>query len=274
MFSAVTAFLLVARIDGQPESRGALSLMQYAAQSEFQAATETDEEYVCKDFCKHKSQCNWFVCKGCSFCPKGKEGCKSFCKGKSQCTWGACKDCSFCPKETEGCKSWCSAHPSPWAEKCKLNPCKGCGPCPDPTPAMENCKPWCSKNRAPWSTKCKLDPCKGCEPCPEPTPSGGDSARKPTTPEPTPEPTAAATPAPPTPQPTANNIYSRGWLGGGIGEWGGYCTCPDGQVYGVGDFDNSCGSMACFGGTAGMCNRYKSSAWEFGQVRCDPRGYR
>ena len=41
-----------------------------------------------------------------------------------------------------------------------------------------------------------------------------------------------------------------------IGLWGGSCTCPNGQVYEVGDRGDLCGSLACFGGSPGMCNRY------------------
>merc|ERR1712032_304507 len=32
-----------------------------------------------------------------------------------------------------------------------------------------------------------------------------------------------------------------------VGDWGGSCTCPDGQVYQVGDLHNECGSIACSG---------------------------
>jgi hypothetical protein len=41
----------------------------------------------------------------------------------------------------------------------------------------------------------------------------------------------------------------------GVGGWGGTCTCPDGSVYQVGDENNNCGSIACFGGVAGSCRR-------------------
>ena len=42
------------------------------------------------------------------------------------------------------------------------------------------------------------------------------------------------------------------------GTWGGECTCPDGQVYLVGDEQNQCGSLMCKGGAPGLCNRYES----------------
>ena len=40
----------------------------------------------------------------------------------------------------------------------------------------------------------------------------------------------------------------------GVGGWGGTCTCPDGQVYQVGDNKDTCGSLACIGGEAGTCS--------------------
>lgn len=39
-----------------------------------------------------------------------------------------------------------------------------------------------------------------------------------------------------------------------VGSFGGTCTCPNGEIYNVGDFDN-CGSLACFGGAASACDR-------------------
>lgn len=41
----------------------------------------------------------------------------------------------------------------------------------------------------------------------------------------------------------------------GVGGWGGDCTCPDGSVYRVGDNDDRCGSLACYGGVSGTCHR-------------------
>ena len=40
----------------------------------------------------------------------------------------------------------------------------------------------------------------------------------------------------------------------GVGGHGGTCTCPDGQVYPVGDMGNNCGSLACVGGSEGYRN--------------------
>ena len=39
----------------------------------------------------------------------------------------------------------------------------------------------------------------------------------------------------------------------GVGSYGGSCTCPNGQTYQVGDNNDSCGSMACYGGVKGAC---------------------
>ena len=54
-----------------------------------------------------------------------------------------------------------------------------------------------------------------------------------------------------------------------VGTWGGTCTCPDGQSYLVGDEANRCASLACTGGTAGLCNHYVSN-WAHRRVNCAP----
>eukprot|EP01046_Picozoa_sp_COSAG06_P050754 COSAG06_NODE_8114_length_2270_cov_1.963151_2_plen_712_part_01 len=41
----------------------------------------------------------------------------------------------------------------------------------------------------------------------------------------------------------------------GVGSWGGTCTCPNGQVYQVGDNKDSCSSLACVNGVSGDCNQ-------------------
>jgi len=38
-----------------------------------------------------------------------------------------------------------------------------------------------------------------------------------------------------------------------VGGWGGSCTCGDGETYQVGDNNDGCGSLACVGGTSGIC---------------------
>merc|ERR1711920_1106329 len=55
----------------------------------------------------------------------------------------------------------------------------------------------------------------------------------------------------------------------GVGAWGGSCTCPDGQIYQVGDNGDACGSIACVDGTPGVCNR-REGAWSFTKVECAP----
>jgi len=56
------------------------------------------------------------------------------------------------------------------------------------------------------------------------------------------------------------NVYSKEE---GIGGWGGWCTCPDGQRYEVGEKDDACkhgpASLACIGGVPGECQKYWSA---------------
>ena len=83
---------------------------------------------------------------------------------------------------------------------------------------------------------------------------------RPPTGYPTPYPTPNPTPNPTTY--TGNNYYNRG-----TGGWGGVCTCPNGQAYPVADNNDSCGSLACVGGTSGLCNRY-DGPWSRMAVNC------
>jgi len=53
-----------------------------------------------------------------------------------------------------------------------------------------------------------------------------------------------------------------------VGLWGGSCTCPDGQVYQVGDEGNMCGSLACYGGTSGPCIQQISDSWANKKANC------
>jgi hypothetical protein len=70
------------------------------------------------------------------------------------------------------------------------------------------------------------------------------------------------TPAPPPPG-TVNEVINNA---PGVGDWGGSCTCPDGQVYEVGATD-SCATMHCEGGVTGTCNRH-SGPWSKRAVVC------
>ena len=45
----------------------------------------------------------------------------------------------------------------------------------------------------------------------------------------------------------------------GVGSWTGWCTCPNGERYAVGDQYNGCGSLACIGGSSSDCS------WESGR---------
>ena len=56
----------------------------------------------------------------------------------------------------------------------------------------------------------------------------------------------------------------------GVGGWGGKCTCPDGQVYQVGDNNDSCGSIACVGGSSGKCGSDNPGGHGV-KVTCAPR---
>ena len=57
------------------------------------------------------------------------------------------------------------------------------------------------------------------------------------------------------------NQYYQSTYGG----WGGVCYCPNGENYVVGDQGDSCGSLACFGGTSGPCTvNYASNAGKAG----------
>jgi FAD/FMN-containing dehydrogenase len=49
-----------------------------------------------------------------------------------------------------------------------------------------------------------------------------------------------------------NEYMYVGWPN--VGDSGGTCTCPNGEVYQVGDNGDSCGSLACIGGIAGSCS--------------------
>lgn len=58
------------------------------------------------------------------------------------------------------------------------------------------------------------------------------------------------------------------------GSWGGTCTCPNGQVYWVGDALDFCGSLACTNGVAGECREgwsFPTRDWYNGRLaECDP----
>ena len=96
---------------------------------------------------------------------------------------------------------------------------------------------------------------------------------------PTAAPTAAPTPAPAPSMPAPNtstsacdgpkvNVVEE--LSEFAGDWGGSCTCPDGQIYEVGDNNwKGCGQIACVGGVAGKCSEFKGP-WSRRRVFCAP----
>ena len=52
------------------------------------------------------------------------------------------------------------------------------------------------------------------------------------------------------------DLYNRKETGvKGVGSWGGTCTCPNGEVFNVGDNSNGCRSLACVGGVSGKCGK-------------------
>ena len=53
--------------------------------------------------------------------------------------------------------------------------------------------------------------------------------------------------------------------------WGGYCTCPNGQKYGVGAYISCAdkgGSLACEGGTMSECFKRVDTKWGIRKVQC------
>jgi hypothetical protein len=53
-----------------------------------------------------------------------------------------------------------------------------------------------------------------------------------------------------------------------VGEFGGSCTCPHGNVYWVGDNQDWCGSLACYDGIPGECNKTVNAKWAHRKVVC------
>merc|ERR1712241_598985 len=54
----------------------------------------------------------------------------------------------------------------------------------------------------------------------------------------------------------------------GGGGWGGYCRCPSGQVYPVGDAGDACQSLKCQGGEKVSCNN-EFGEWSNKSVKCN-----
>ena len=71
------------------------------------------------------------------------------------------------------------------------------------------------------------------------------------------------------------NFRGRNYVTDGAadsGVWGGTCTCPNGDVYLVGDNSDYCRSLACGGGVAGACVKEFNVFAAFRKVECAPEG--
>jgi len=69
-----------------------------------------------------------------------------------------------------------------------------------------------------------------------------------------PAPQAPPPPAPPPPQypPGLSDVVQQS--APGVGYYTGWCTCPNGNRYAVGDMRDNCGSLACIGGEGSDCS--------------------
>eukprot|EP00670_Eutreptiella_braarudii_P005770 CAMPEP_0174286352 /NCGR_PEP_ID=MMETSP0809-20121228/11546_1 /TAXON_ID=73025 ORGANISM="Eutreptiella gymnastica-like, Strain CCMP1594" /NCGR_SAMPLE_ID=MMETSP0809 /ASSEMBLY_ACC=CAM_ASM_000658 /LENGTH=354 /DNA_ID=CAMNT_0015382381 /DNA_START=29 /DNA_END=1093 /DNA_ORIENTATION=+ len=65
---------------------------------------------------------------------------------------------------------------------------------------------------------------------------------------------------------TGANWYRRD---NGTGTWGGKCTCPDGRSFDVADNNDNCHSLACEGGSAGVCGKDLPASAAHMRVTCD-----
>ena len=144
----------------------------------------------------------------------------------------------------------------PWAGRKVV-----CAPCPSTTPKQSH-----APTSAPTTNE---KPCPvGQEPTFAPTaaptraPSCAPSTTSPFSIAPPP-----SAPLPPGCDGPRENEYVKAVPG--IGGWGGSCTCPDGQVYQVGDLDGKCGSLACYGGVSGECLEWSDGPHSHNKVRRD-----
>mmetsp|Transcript_23478 Transcript_23478/g.64687 ORF Transcript_23478/g.64687 Transcript_23478/m.64687 type:complete len:839 (-) Transcript_23478:2234-4750(-) len=131
------------------------------------------------------------------------------------------------------------------------------------------CFSQCILGRTPACAQCATDKCN-----PAFGQCVGDAAAKIVLPAPrpwmlpSPPPVPMPPPAPPAPptsppnvSPRAPEVAPREIINiletnvADVGEWGGTCTCPNGNVYNVGDNNDGCGSLACIGGIPGVCGQ-------------------
>lgn len=64
---------------------------------------------------------------------------------------------------------------------------------------------------------------------------------------------------------SANDVYRN--VGNRVGGYGGYCLCPSGKSYPVGDNKNGCKSLACTNGKPGKCYN-RDGEWSGHSVTC------
>ena len=83
-----------------------------------------------------------------------------------------------------------------------------------------------------------------------------------------PSPSPPAAPPHPLPMPKCGGAVVED-VPAQVGGWGGTCTCPDGSTYFAGDNYDGCGSLACHGGTSGVCKQ-ESGPWASKKVTCAP----
>jgi len=90
--------------------------------------------------------------------------------------------------------------------------------------------------------------------------------------QPTPQPSPSTKSPSSTPTITAQSDEHFYREVSGVGGWGGWCTCPDGQSFNVGDNDDACAkgpeSLACEGGTPGECVKVYDSTRKGMKVTC------
>ena len=68
---------------------------------------------------------------------------------------------------------------------------------------------------------------------------------------------------------TPQTLSTKNVVGTAGGQWGGSCTCPDGQMYQVADNNTDCRTLACHGGVSGTCIK-EGGPWSGKSVTCAP----
>jgi len=68
--------------------------------------------------------------------------------------------------------------------------------------------------------------------------------------------------------PSFDKYYEGSEFGESIGGFGGKCQCPSGETYFVGDKNNNCRSISCYGGTPGSCSSAIPKSGKGKGVKC------